>query len=287
MNTPQSVVTIPLDHIEVGERLRAVDADYVALIAQSLQERGLDTPIIVAPTGFEGLYRLVAGGHRIAAAEMAGWSDIPAKIVEVDELQAQLIEIDENLIRRELSALDRAVFLSRRQEIYEALNPAAKQGGKREKGKRTSLSVWSFGKATAARLGVDERTIRRAVARAKIAPEVRALIAAHPIAASGAELDQLAGQSPERQREIAERLVREGATARTVAGALVEIVGKPRVSEAAEIDRQYRALMSAWGKASFTRAQQQFLDVICATRSGRRMAEKALSRGGDDEQEAA
>nr|WP_272877298.1 ParB N-terminal domain-containing protein [Neoroseomonas eburnea] len=285
-------MSIPLDQIDVGERLRAVDNDYVALIAESLAERGLDTPIIVSGPGANGRHTLIAGGHRVAAARLAGWSEIPAKVVEVDELQAKLIEIDENLIRRELSALDRAVFLAERKRIYEALNPETAHGkAKKNKGleKWTSLSTFAerFSKATATKLGVDERTIRRAVARAAIIPEVRALIASHPIADSGAELDQLAGQTPERQREIAERLVREGATARTVASALVEIVGKPRVSDAVEIDRQYRAIMSAWGKASYVRAQQQFLDVICATRGGRKMAEKALSRSPSDETEAA
>ena len=46
---------------------------------------------------------MVAGGHRIAAAELAGWSDIPAKVVEVDELQAKLIEIDGEKIKSWLS----------------------------------------------------------------------------------------------------------------------------------------------------------------------------------------
>nr|WP_255569128.1 ParB N-terminal domain-containing protein [Neoroseomonas alba] len=285
-------MSIPLDHIEVGERLRAVDADYVALIAETLIQRGLDTPIIVTPTQFEGMYRLVTGGHRIAAAELAGWSEIPAKVVEVDELQAKLIEIDENLIRRELSALDRAVFLAERKRVYEALNPETAHGKAKKKKdleKSTGLSTFAerFSKATAAKLGVDERTIQRAVARAAIAPEVRALIATHPIADSGAELDQLAGQTPERQREIADRLVREGATARTVSAALVEIVGRPPVSVVAEIDRQYRAIMSAWTKASHSEAKRRFLDLLCSLRADRKMIEKALSRAAQDAEDAA
>lgn len=127
MNTP--VLSIPLDLIDVGERLRAVDRDYVSLIAESLAERGLDTPIIVTAAGADGRHALIAGGHRVAAASLAGWTEIPAKVVEADELQARLIEIDENLIRRELSALDRAVFLAERKRIYEAMHPATRPGG--------------------------------------------------------------------------------------------------------------------------------------------------------------
>lgn len=265
MNTPQSVVQIPLDLIEVGERLRAVDQDYVALIAQSLAERGLDTPIIVAGAGPDGRHTLIAGGHRVAAARLAGWAEIAAKVVEADELQAKLIEIDENLIRRELSALDRAVFLAERKRIYEALHPETAHGkARKSKGseKWTSLSTFAerFTKATAAKLGVDERTVRRAVARAAIHPEARALIAGLPVADSGAELDKLAALAPDLQVEVARRL---GGDTRTVAAALAAIHGAPRNSAAQEADRQYAALMSAWRKAG-KRARRRFVDYLVA-----------------------
>ncbi len=244
MNTP--VLSIPLDQIEVGERLRAVDADFAAFIAGSLVERGLDTPILVTSAGPNGMHRLIAGGHRVAAAKLAGWTEIAAKVVEVDELQAKLIEIDENLIRRELSALDRAVFLAERQTIYQALNPATKRGGDRRGTKTTSVSLWSFAKATAAKLGVDQRTIQRAVARAAIRPDVRAMIAGLPVADSGAELDKLAALAPDMQMEVARRL---GGDTRTIGAALVAINGAPRTNPAAETVRQNAALMSAWRKA--------------------------------------
>lgn len=263
MNTP--VLSIPLDRIEVGERLRAVDGDYVALIAESLAERGLDTPIIVTGAGADGRHTLIAGGHRVAAARLAGWTDIPAKVVEADELQAKLIEIDENLIRRELSALDRAVFLAERKRIYEALHPETAHGkARKSKGseKTTSLSSFAgtFSKATAQKLGVDERTIQRAVARAAIPADVRAMIAGLPIADSGAELDKLAALKPDLQREVARRM---GGDTRTVAAALVAIHGASRVSAAAEADKQHAALMSAWRKAGKA-ARRRFVDFLVA-----------------------
>jgi ParB family chromosome partitioning protein len=260
LNPP--VQSIRLDLIDVGERLRAVDQDYVAMIAESLQERGLDTPIIVTAPDADGRHRLIAGGHRVAAAQMAGWTEIAAKVVEADDLQARLIEIDENLVRRELSALDRAVFLAERKRIYEALNPATRHGGRRDKGKSTSLSTWSgrFSKATAVKLGVDERTIQRAVARAAIAPEVRALIATLPVADSGAELDKLAALAPDLQFEVARRL---DASCRTIASALEAIRGAPRASARAEAERQYSTLLGAWRKAGKA-ARRRFVDYLVA-----------------------
>ena len=272
MNTP--VLPIPLDQIEVGERLRAIDADYVSMIAASMAERGQDTPIIVTahPAG-EGRYRLVAGGHRVAAAREAGWTEIAGRVVEADELQAKLIEIDENLVRRELSALDRAVFLAERKSIYEALNPATKHGGRRDKTKSQSSATWSerFSAATAKRLGISERSIQAAVARAAIRPDVRAMIASLPVADSGAELDKLAALSPELQFEVARRLAGE---TRTIAAALLAINGAERGNPRAEADRQYAALLSAWRKAGKP-ARRRFIDLLVAD------GEVNTIRGGD------
>lgn len=262
----KQIVALPLDLVIVGERLRTVDEDYVALIAASMQEKGQQTPIQVGPADTDGRHRLIAGGHRMAAARMAGLATIDAIISEVTGLEADLLEIDENLMRRELSALDRAVFLARRKDVYEALHPQTAHG-KAKKGKdlekSTSLSTFAerFTAATAAKLGVDERTIQRAVARAAIHPEVRAMIATLPIAESGAELDKLAALSPADQFEVGEALTRGEKPARSVSAALVEIKGPPSTSRAAETNRQYQALLSAWKKAGRA-ARRQFLDHL-------------------------
>jgi ParB family chromosome partitioning protein len=256
---------IGLDLIDVGERLRPVDPDYVALLAASMAERGLDAPITVSAGGGDGNHQLIAGAHRLAAARSLGWDEIEAIVTDADELQAKLQEIDENLIRRELSALDRAVFLAERKAIYEALNPAAKRGGDRRSTKRTSLSVWSegFGKATAEKLGVDERTVRRAIARAALAPEIRSAIATHPVADSGAEPDKLIAQPIEVQRRIVELLTAGEDRPANVSTALTRLAGPARTSRAAETARQFAALMSAWRKAGKA-ARGQFLDHLAS-----------------------
>ncbi|MFT8664020.1 MAG: hypothetical protein ABF772_03195 [Acetobacter orientalis] len=44
-------------------------------------------------------------------------------VKNVNDDEVELLEIDENLCRRELSALDRATFLTRRQDVYQKLHP--------------------------------------------------------------------------------------------------------------------------------------------------------------------
>ena len=59
------------------------------------------------------------------AARRLGWQSIPARIAPLDALRAELAEIDENLIRQELTALEEAEHLQRRVEILEALGERA------------------------------------------------------------------------------------------------------------------------------------------------------------------
>ena len=263
----KQILSLPLDLVIVGERLRAVDDDYVDLLAASLIERGQDTPITVGPADTDGRHPLIAGGHRMAAARKAGLATIQALVSEASGDQAKLLEIDENLMRRELSAFDRGRFLAERQEVWERLYPTTAHGkAKKGKGleKTTSLSSFaeSFTAATAKKLGLDQRTVQRAIARVhRIAPDVQALIATHPIADSGAELDKLAALAPEDQFDVAEALTRGEKPARSVAAALAEIKGAPSTSRAAETAKQFQALRSAWRKAGKP-ARRQFLDHL-------------------------
>lgn len=58
-----------------------------------------------------------------------GWQTIPARIAPLDELRAELAEIDENLVRNELTVLEQGEHLARRNEILIALGERATWGG--------------------------------------------------------------------------------------------------------------------------------------------------------------
>jgi hypothetical protein len=46
-----------------------------------------------------------------------GWTEIPANVVTLDGLHVELAQIDENLIRDDLSVLERSEQIRRRKEI--------------------------------------------------------------------------------------------------------------------------------------------------------------------------
>ena len=107
-----SVRELRLDKITVGTRKRALDMAKVEAMADSIQQNGLLQPIVVNAD-----YRLIAGYHRIEACETLGWTEIPVIVLDIDDLQAKLAEIDENLIRNELSVLEEGEHLVARNEI--------------------------------------------------------------------------------------------------------------------------------------------------------------------------
>ena len=136
-------VPLQLAQIRVADGLRlALDEATVTTIAGSMEELGLQSPVLLRPwraAGAErsdawgredaGLFALVAGAHRLEAARRLGWAHIEALIVEGTPDEVRLIEIDENLARAELTVLDRARFLATRKRIYLRLNPAQRRGG--------------------------------------------------------------------------------------------------------------------------------------------------------------
>jgi hypothetical protein len=89
-------------------------------------------PIIVRPDEGGGYYP-IAGIHRLAAAKQLNWKTINCIVFDgLDADQAELIELDENLIRAELSPAERAMHIGKRKNLYEKLHPetrATKVGG--------------------------------------------------------------------------------------------------------------------------------------------------------------
>jgi ParB family chromosome partitioning protein len=159
-------------------------------------------------------YRLIVGGHRLAGHSKAGRTEILADVKDVaiyaDEAACRLREIKENMVRAELSVLDRAVSLAEWKRIYEADNPLPKRGrpALRENGENISnIFVERFSAAAARALGITERSVQLALEVASIDAEVRRKLALHEVSDSQSELLTLARQSAARQRQIAKLLL--------------------------------------------------------------------------------
>ncbi len=244
-----NIVTIPLDRIDVGDRLRAVDEDYAQLIAASMQQDGQRAPIEVQAPGKDGRWRLIAGAHRCRAAYLAGLTEMQAVVLKVSDLDAKRLEIEENLCRHELTELDRGTFLAQWKEVYEALNEAARHGGKRrgkdQVGKDANLiGIERFTALAADRTGLSETMIQRATRRfRKLAPDVRERISGSWLANNGAELDLLARLPPTLQRKAIGLMEERGA--RSIRAICDEVMEK-RTPIPDPDQAQFDALVKLW-----------------------------------------
>lgn len=228
-SVPNTIADIAVDTIDVVGARRKVDPAWVGTLASLFEKQGQLQPIDLVSAGDR--YRLVSGHHRLAAARQLGWSTVAAIVkdpaVYASEADITLREITENLARRELSALDRAVDIVRWREAYEAANGAVKRGRPGKLSQVATISdevtgrfAESFSEAARKALGLNRDAISRAMLIATIGADVRDVIALHPIADNQSELLKLAFQSPERQARVAAMIASEPALASSVAEAV-------------------------------------------------------------------
>jgi ParB/RepB/Spo0J family partition protein len=161
------------------KRSRALQPDKVEAIAESFAKRGQLQDIIVTPCPGHG-YWLVAGEHRYEAAKLLKWAAIGCTVIPEGTTpeEIELIELDENLIRAELSEAEKTGITLRRKEIYDKLHPEttkrgrhspkAKGKGKDEAGsKAPEEPSKTFAEDAAAKTGEGKSTIKKRTARGK------------------------------------------------------------------------------------------------------------------------
>jgi ParB family chromosome partitioning protein len=91
----------------------------VSDLEKSIQTLGLIAPIVITPKNV-----ILAGARRYQALLNLGYSEVPVMIVDKGALESELVSIDENLVRKDLSKIEVEGHLRRAKEIYEKLNPA-------------------------------------------------------------------------------------------------------------------------------------------------------------------
>lgn len=100
---------LPLADIEPNRKQARKRFDETALgeLADSIGEHGLLEPIVVRKKE-NGYYEIIAGERRWRASRMAGLSEIPAIVKELDDREAALLSLIENLQREDLNPVEQA-----------------------------------------------------------------------------------------------------------------------------------------------------------------------------------
>lgn len=76
-------------------------------LADSISQHGVIQPLLVRPLS-GGTYQLVAGERRWRASRMAGIKEVPVVIKKLDDEEASVISMIENLQREDLNAIEEA-----------------------------------------------------------------------------------------------------------------------------------------------------------------------------------
>lgn len=105
--------TLPLDQLKPGKyqpRTRMDEAS-LAELAESIKAQGVIQPVLVRR--IEGGYEIIAGERRTRAARLAGLTEVPVVLREVDDHAAAAIALIENIQREDLNPLEEAQGLQR------------------------------------------------------------------------------------------------------------------------------------------------------------------------------
>lgn len=262
-------IALPINSIYVGARLRVVDPATVANLQTSIKETGWFGAIIVRPLAADELgprYDLVAGAHRLAAMKGLGRLTVPASIRVLNDDEALQVEIDENLVRRGLTPLERAEMVAARFSVWARRFPdrvvqgdgaaTPKRGRPTNDAKFAQFrsgapETMGFAAETAADVGLSTRTIKSAWATVSGLPaDLRARLHGTPVAKNEGQLRQLAALGDrEEQAKVAEILI--GGATKSVSDARALAAGNtPSKGVQTPIDETLKAFRKVWGSAS-------------------------------------
>jgi ParB family transcriptional regulator, chromosome partitioning protein len=201
---------VDINRIKINTNRRPANSDKVAELVESIRANGLINPITL-----DGNYNLVAGLHRLTAYQSLGYEQIECKIIAYEDInRARLAEIDENLIRNELNAIERAELWLERDRILEQLGLRAKPGDNqyRQRGSETVSPPLKTTSELAKEVGYTERTYQHGKQIARdINSEVKEQIKGTPIAKSPSALLKIAraGSHSRQEAERAEKAAKD------------------------------------------------------------------------------
>lgn len=235
---------IPISDIVVGERSQELDDAWVSALASMIEHEGLINPITVWDD--EGVIRLAAGNHRLAAIIQNGQKAISAHFSNAKSFEeAKIIEVAENIARKELNAYGRARHLFDLMSAQEKLHPQLKKGGDKQtgEGRENLTAILAVRSEIADKVGLSDRSIRRDVAVWKgLTPASRETVKATWLADHQAGLQQLSAQSPKVQKKICDLLFCEKPKVSNVTDALI-IINKIRVPT--HIEKRFSSINKA------------------------------------------
>jgi ParB family transcriptional regulator, chromosome partitioning protein len=177
-------------------------------LARSVRQHGIVQPLVVTRAG-DNRYKLIAGERRFRAAQKAGLSSVPAVIKEIaqegDVLQIALIE---NIQREDLNPMEEAMAYHQLHEDFGLTQEEISQ-----------------------RVGKERSTVANFLRLLKLPEPVKKLLASGQLSMGHARA-LLAIDSPKKQEQLAERVVKKNLNVRQT-----ETLAAPKPEKKAEKEK--------------------------------------------------
>ncbi len=92
-----------------------MDEQAIVALSESIRQQGVMQPILVRAVGTAGKksFEVIAGERRLRAAQRAGLTEVPVIVRDVDDEQAAIMALIENIQREDLNPLEEAKGLRR------------------------------------------------------------------------------------------------------------------------------------------------------------------------------
>lgn len=157
-------------HPNPNQPRKRFSPDGLEELAASIREHGVLQPLTVRKV--DGSFELVSGERRLRAARMAGLSEVPCIVIDVDGVCSSLLALVENLQRRDLDFLEEAMALDRLIHTYDlSQEEAARRIGKSQSAVANKLRLLKLSPRLLDRLRQNGLTDRHARALLRLETE--------------------------------------------------------------------------------------------------------------------
>lgn len=185
MLTGKEVINVNVEQIMPNryQPRDSVDPKKLESLASSIRKHGMIQPIILRQVG--NMYEIVVGGRRYEACLLAGFRQVPAIIVNMDDKEMAELTLTENMQRQELSPIEEAKSYRKLQE-------------------ENNLNVTDISE----QVGKDESIINNKLKLLSLAPEVQNALLNNLISEGHAKI-LLKIEDKDKQVEILNKIIQE------------------------------------------------------------------------------
>lgn len=138
---PQTPTTLSIKALKAGKYQPRTRMDEGALneLADSIRTQGVMQPILVRPLSAAGKYEIIAGERRFRAAQLAGLTEVPVLVREVEDENAAVMALIENIQREDLNPLEEAHGVKRLLDEFGLTHEQASQAIGRSRSATSNL----------------------------------------------------------------------------------------------------------------------------------------------------